>query len=135
MKKIKEKIIPIIIIMVLVFTYNCTNKNNKTNINHWVWNYGDKYLFEIDIDSMSEDHISGNYCYTADNGNKIDCGNSKFSGKFSQEKDLYLVVFYSSYCDNKGESQIAIYEDSLVWETTVNPCNEIVFPNKCILLK
>ena len=45
MKKIKEKIIPIIIIMVLVFTYNCTNKNNKTNINHWVGNYGDKYLF------------------------------------------------------------------------------------------
>ena len=69
MKKIKKKISPIIIIVVFIFTYNCTNTNTKANINHWVWNYGDKYLFEIDIDSISEDYVSGNYCYTADNGN------------------------------------------------------------------
>jgi len=134
----KKKIEALILILLLVVFFGCKNNKKDNSINYnkkanssWRWDFKDKYLFIISIDSISMSYISGNYCYTF-NKNKTDC-RTHFRGKSSEDGNIYSVKFKSNYCNDVGKSYIYIFKDSIVWETIQQPCSQIILPKRCQL--
>lgn len=72
------------------------------------------HVFTVEIDTADK-HISGNYCYVSNYGNKIDC-NNPFNGQ-KTSSNHYKINFNSSFGGMHGLAELRVTDDDrLLWQ-------------------
>lgn len=141
--------------IILIFFINCKNKNIQSNITkteivldtnkfQGQWSYESiknndsmaNKTFNINLSSISNNKVEGNYCSISRNGAKIDCFEEDEKNIFGIiENDTLRIGFKSSWKNSKGNAKLFFDENSKLNFVLGECTGEIYLPTKILLKK
>ncbi|WP_162601022.1 hypothetical protein [Paraburkholderia sp. C35] len=108
----------------LIVGFDSTSVFAQSFSGEWDWNNApSSRAFSLAL-AQRENHINGQYCAVAQNGNKTDCDDEKnenITGDISGNGQFATVSFSSFFGAANGKAELRMRDGHLIWNITRMP--------------